>query len=209
MPASATTPQFPQFPLFPPEDCRHHRAGLDAAVRRVLDSGHYLLGPELTAFEGEFAAWTGAQYVVGVANGTDAIELMLRALDIGPGSKVVLPALTASACASAVSRAGAEVLLADIDPHSFTLCPRSLAALLKSPAGQGVRAALVVHLYGHPADWAALQAVADEHGILLLEDCAQAHGATWRGRTTGTLGKAASFSFYPTKNLGALAACRA
>ncbi len=192
------------FPHFPVADCRHHRKGLDGAVRRVLDGGQFVLGQEVQEFETEFAHYLNAGATLGVASGTDAIELMLRALDIGPGDKVVVPALTADASAAGVRRAGAEVLLADIDAATFTLCPQSLAALLSSSAGAGVKSVLVVHLYGQVADWAALQQVAAAHSVILLEDASQAHGARWCGRMAGTLGHAAAFSFYPTKNLGAL-----
>ncbi len=190
--------------LYPQSDQRAHRAELAGALQRVCDSGSYILGAEVAAFETEFAAFLGAAQVVGVANGTDAIELMLRALKIGAGSKVVVPAFAPSAVASGVARSGAEPVFADIEPTTFTLCPVSLDALLRSPQGRCVKAAVVVHLYGHPADWGRLQQVADEHGIELLEDCAQAHGARWQGRMVGTLGRAAAFSFYPTKNLAAM-----
>jgi dTDP-4-amino-4,6-dideoxygalactose transaminase len=176
---------------------------LHAAARRVLESGSLILGAEVVAFEGEFAAFLGVNHVVGVGSGTDAIELMLRALEIGPGSRVVAPAFAPSAVAAGVRRSGAEVVFADVERDTFTLCPEALDKLLRSPAGRGVKAAVVVHLFGHPADWLNLQHVANEHGIPLLEDCAQAHGAEWQGRMTGTLGKMAAFSFYPTKNLAA------
>ena len=190
--------------LYPQADQRHHEVALAQAVQRVFASGSYILGVEVEAFETEFAAFLGGSQVVGVANGTDAIELMLRALEIGAGSKVVVPSFAPSAVAAGVARSGAEPVFADIEPRTFTLCPESLAALLRSFHGRGVKAAVVVHLYGHPADWESLQQVADEHGIELLEDCAQAHGARWHGRMAGTLGRAAAFSFYPTKNLAAL-----
>lgn len=199
-----TPPSTPLFPTYPHEDQRRHQIELSDAIQRVLDSGNYILGEEVTAFEREFAAFLGAKQVVGVANGTDAIEVMLRALEIGPGNKVVVPSFAPSAVAAGVTRCGAEPLFADIEADTFTLCPESLDAVLRSPAGQGVKAALAVHLFGHPADWKNLRQVADEHGIVLLEDCAQAHGAVWHGRMAGTLGRAAAFSFYPTKNLAAL-----
>ncbi len=170
---------------------------------RVLAGGQYLLAGEGEAFENEFAAWLGIGCAVNLASGTDAIDVMLRALDIGPGSKVVVPSLTATAVAAGVHRSGAGMLLADCEADTLTLCPQSLDAILRSPAGRDVKAALVVHLYGQVADWAGLERVAREHGILLLEDAAQAHGATWNGRAAGTLGRAAAFSFYPTKNLAA------
>uniref|UniRef100_UPI003782F1C2 DegT/DnrJ/EryC1/StrS family aminotransferase n=1 Tax=Prosthecobacter sp. TaxID=1965333 RepID=UPI003782F1C2 len=196
-------PASPLFPAFPHADQLHHQARLHEAMQRVFDSGRLILGAEVSAFESEFATFLGVKHVVGVGSGTDAIEVMLRALGIGPGSRVVVPAFAPSAVASGVMRSGAEVVFADIDKDTFTLCPDSLDNLLRSPVGRGVKAALVVHLYGHPADWLNLQRVANEHGITLLEDCAQAHGAKWHGRMTGTLGKMAAFSFYPTKNLAA------
>ena len=197
-------PETTLFPPFPHQDYLHHKQGIDAAVKRVLESGQFLLGAEGKAFEQEFAAYVGTRHGVGVASGTDAIEVMLRALDIGSGSKVVVPSMAAVAVASGVGRAGAGVLLADCEPESLTLCPQSLEAVLKSPAGRQVKAALVVHLFGQMADWEGLQHVAQKHGIMLLEDCAQAHGGTWNGRPAGTLGRAAAFSFYPSKNLGAM-----
>lgn len=189
---------------YPQADQHRHESELREAWERVCESGSYILGREVEAFEKEFAAYLGDGRVAGVASGTDAIELMLRALNIGSGCKVVLPSFAPSACASGVLRSGAQPVFADIDPGTFTLCPESLSALLRSPQGAGVRAALVVHLYGHPADWQGLCRVAEEHGIELLEDCAQAHGAVWQGRMAGTLGRAAAFSFYPTKNLAAM-----
>ena len=190
--------------LYPQADQQRHAVALARAMQRVCASGSYILGAEVEAFEGEFAAFLGINQVTGVASGTDAIELILRALGIGAGSKVAVPSFAPSAVAAGVARSGAEPEFADIEPGTFTLCPEALAALLCSPRGRGVKAAVVVHLYGHPADWESLQRVADEHGIELIEDCAQAHGAMWRGQPVGTLGRAAAFSFYPTKNLAAL-----
>lgn len=192
------------FPHFPAEDCRAHRHLIEEAIQRVIESGNFILGEEVAAFEREFAEFLGIGHAVGVASGTDAIELMLRALDIGEGDRVVVPSLTASATAAGVRRAGAEVLFADCEADSFTLCAQSLDAVLKTGQGRHVKAALVVHLYGQTANWEELQRVTDDHGILLLEDAAQAHGAKWRARYAGTLGRAAAFSFYPTKNLAAL-----
>lgn len=198
-----TSRHHPLFPLFPQEDQRRHRAGVVAALDRVVDSGNYILGTEAVGFEAEFADFLGAEHVVGVGNGTDAIELMLRALEIGPNSKVVVPAHAPSAVAAGVRRSGATPVFADIEPETYTLCPASLDAVLRAYAGQGVRAVLAVHLYGHPADWENLRLTAEAHGVVLLEDVAQAHGAVWQGRMAGTLGTAAAFSFYPTKNLAA------
>ena len=192
------------FPGYPIEDYLRHQSEIDAALKTMLTKGSYILGGEVSAFEGEFAAFTGARHCIGVANGTDAIEVILRAMDIGKGCKVAVPSHTAVASASAVGRAGAETVFVDIDPETFTMCPDSLAALLESENGEGVRAVLAVHIYGHPAHWSRLQEVADAHGVLLLEDCAQAHGAMVDGQMAGSLGVAAAFSFYPTKNLGAI-----
>ena len=198
------SPQPCLFPAYPQADFQHHASQITAAVRRVSQSGRYILGPEVEAFEREFAHYLGVDHVVGVASGTDAIEIMLRALGITQGMKVVVPSLTAVAVAAGVTRAGAELALAECEPETLTMCPHSLRRLLQSPDGHRIKAALVVHLYGQPAHWERLQEVADEHGILLLEDAAQAHGALWQGRRVGTLGRAAAFSFYPTKNLGAM-----
>jgi dTDP-4-amino-4,6-dideoxygalactose transaminase len=192
------------FTHFPIEDYRHHEAEIDAALRNMLHGGHYILGPEVDAFEREFAAFIGARHVIGVANGTDAIELILRALDIGAGARVAVPSHTAVASASGIARAGAEPVFVDVDPVTCTMCPEALEALLASDLGQGVKAVLAIHIYGQPVAWGALKSVTDKHGVLLLEDCAQAHGATFDGIKTGALGLAAAFSFYPTKNLGAI-----
>jgi dTDP-4-amino-4,6-dideoxygalactose transaminase len=192
---------FPQFPL---ADYHAHKADIDAALHRMLEAGHYILGSEVEAFEAEFASYIGTTHSIGVANGTDAIEVLLRALGIGPGDKVAVPSHTAVASASGIARAGATPVFVDIDRDSATMCPEALSRLLKSPQGQDVKAALVVHLYGHPAPWDRLEKVAAEHGIELLEDCAQAHGALFQGRKVGSLARAAAFSFYPTKNLGGI-----
>lgn len=193
-----------RFTAFPHEDYLAHRQEIDAAIQRVLLRGQLILGEEVAAFEQEFAFFTGTRHAIGVANGTDAIEVMLRALGIGAGKKVALPSHTAAASASGIIRAGAMPVFVDIDPQTFTMCPSSLDKLLRSAEGKGVRAVLAVHLYGHPVASEELQQVASEHDVVLLEDCAQAHGATYRGRKTGSLGRAAAFSFYPTKNLGAM-----
>lgn len=176
------------------------RPSLEEAALRALRSGWYVLGPELEAFEREFAAYHGRGHAVGVANGTDALELALRAAGIGPGDEVITVSHTAVATVCAIERAGAKPVLVDIDEATYTIDPRAAEAAV-SPRS----CALVpVHLYGQPADLTALAALAERHGLFLLEDCAQAHGARWNGRKVGTFGHAAAFSFYPTKNLGAL-----
>ena len=172
------------------------------AVQRVLQSGRFILGEEVAAFEAEYAAHLGGGLVTGVASGTDAIELLLRALDLGVKDAVVLPALSPSAVAAAVRRAGARIVLCDVEEETLTICPRALAERLKG--AENIRAVLAVHLYGHPCDWKALEEVCEHHGVFLIEDASQAHGAVWRQKTVGTLGKASVWSFYPTKNLGAL-----
>lgn len=172
---------------------------LGAAAQRVLESGWYILGPELQAFEAEFAAYHGVQHAVGVASGTDAIELALRALGIGSGDEVITVAHTAVATVCAIERSGATPVLVDVDEVTYTMDPAAAAAAI----GPRTRALLPVHLYGHAADMTGLLALATRHGLALVEDCAQAHGARWQGRLVGTLGHLAAFSFYPTKNLGA------
>jgi dTDP-4-amino-4,6-dideoxygalactose transaminase len=158
------------------------------------------------AFERQFAREIGAAHVVGVGSGTDALELALRALGIGAGDTVITASHTAVATVSAVERAGAQPLLVDIDPVTFTLDPDRLEQSLRLDPGRRmkVRAVVPVHLYGHPADMPTLLDVARRHDLRVIEDCAQSHGATVAGRTTGVWGDIAAFSFYPTKNLGAI-----
>lgn len=179
---------------------RQIRTELDAAIGRVLDRGWYILGPEVEAFEQAFAADCGTRFAVGCASGTDAITLTLRALDLGPGDEVIMPALTATPTAGGIVAAGARPVFADVDPVTRTLDPASVAALITPRT----RALLPVHLYGRPADIDGLAALAHQHRLFLIEDAAQAHGARWTGRPAGSLGVAGCFSFYPTKNLGAL-----
>ena len=169
------------------------------ALLRVADSGWYIMGPELRAFEAEFAAYHGVAHAVGVANGTDAIELALRAGGIGAGDEVITVAHTAMPTVTAIESAGAKPVLADIDLDSYTLDPQAARAKVT----ERTRAIVVVHLYGQPAAMDALRQLADEHDLLLIEDCAQAHGAEYKGQKVGTIGDMGAFSFYPTKNLGA------
>jgi dTDP-3-amino-3,4,6-trideoxy-alpha-D-glucose transaminase len=170
------------------------------AIQRVLASGWYILGPEVEAFEREFAAYHGMRHAVGVANGTDAIELALRAAGIGAGDEVITVAHTAVATVCAIERAGATPVLVDIEPDTFTLSPDAAATAI-TPC---TKAIVPVHIYGQLADMPALRQLADQHGLLLIEDCAQGHGARLQDRLAGTWGDLATFSFYPTKNLGAL-----
>jgi dTDP-4-amino-4,6-dideoxygalactose transaminase len=181
--------------LKPAEDA----AAVKAAVDRVLASGWFVLGPEVEAFETEFAAASRVPHAVGVGTGTDAITLILRALDIGAGDEVITPPLSAAYSALAIMMAGARPVFADIDPDRLTLDPRLAEAAITSRT----RAILPVHLYGQAADMRPLEAIAARHNLALIEDAAQAQLATADGRPVGTIGVAAATSFYPTKNLGA------
>lgn len=175
------------------------RVEIDAAVARVLDSGWFILGPEGEAFERELAAFFDAKDAVGVANGTEAIQLALEALGIGPGDEVVTSPLTAAFTALAVMRSGARPVFADLDPATLNLAPEAVARAITPRT----KALLPVHLYGHPADLDPLLALAHERGIALIEDACQAHGACYKGRKVGALSGLGALSFYPTKNLGA------
>jgi dTDP-4-amino-4,6-dideoxygalactose transaminase len=182
------------------------RGEIDAAVARVLESGWYILGQEVRAFEAEFAAWLGATAAVGCGNGTDALALALRALGIGPGMTVVTVSHTAVATVAAIEMVGATPLLIDIEPDYYTMDPGELAEVLAHPpvGVPPIRAVIPVHLYGQPAAMEPIVAACRRHGVPVIEDCAQAHGATIAGRKVGTFTEIAAFSFYPTKNLGAL-----
>lgn len=173
---------------------------LDAAAARVLGSGWYVLGPEVEAFEEAFAGWVGTRHCVGVGSGLDALHLALLALGVGPGDEVLVPSNTYIATWLAVSRAGATPVPVEPDPATGGIDPDLLTAALTPRT----RAVLPVHLYGLPADMPAIGRFAAEHGLPVLEDAAQAHGAAIDGRRTGALGTAAAWSFYPTKNLGAV-----
>ncbi len=173
---------------------------LRGAIDRVLERGYFVLGPELEAFETEFAAASGAAHAVGVASGTDAITLALRAAGIGPGDEVIVPALTAAYTGLAVIASGATPVIVDVEPGTLTIDPQASAAAVTPRT----RAIVPVHLYGQPANTPALKSVADRHALALVEDCCQSHLATQNGTPVGTLGTAGAFSFYPTKNLGAL-----
>jgi len=185
-----------------------HKPAIDAALHRALDSGWYILGEEVRRFETAFANWLGAAHAIGVASGTDAIELALRACGIAPGDGVFTVTHTAVATVVGIERAGAIPIAVDIDPLTYTMSPASLEQALRAvsseASGPRPRAVVVVHLYGHPADMAEISRLASRHGLAVIEDCAQSHGAAVDGRKTGTLGQAAAFSFYPTKNLGAI-----
>ena len=186
----------PFLQLRPGEDA----ADVNAAIARVVDRGWFVLGPELDAFEQAFARATGAAHAIGVGTGTDALALAVRALGIGPGDEVITSPLSAAYSALAIMMAGARPVFADIDPNRLTLDPAAAEAAVTPRT----RAIMPVHLYGQPADMPAIAAVASRHGLAIIEDCCQAHLATCGGRPVGSFGAAAAYSFYPTKNLGAL-----
>ena len=180
------------------------RAAIDAAITRVLEGGLYVLGREVEAFEAAFADFIDVTHAVGVGSGTDAIELALRACSIGAGDLVFTVSHTAVATVAAIERAGATAVLIDVEPGTYTMAPHELSrALRMAPPGRPA-AVLPVHIYGQPAELAALSELARAYGLRLIEDCAQSHGALYHGRPAGSFGDVACFSFYPTKNLGAL-----
>ena len=179
-----------------------HREEIEGAVRRVLESGRYILGSEVEAFETEFAAWLGIREAVGVGSGTEALHLALRCLGIGAGDLVATVAHTAVATVAAIELSGALPVFVDVDPLTMTLSPDGLSELLGSPEGARVKAVVPVHLYGCPADLPRILEIARRHGVRVIEDAAQAHGAAIQGRRVGAFGDFAAFSFYPTKNLG-------
>lgn len=173
----------------------------DAAYQRVMDSGWYLLGRELEAFEAEFAAYCETKYCIGVANGLDALHLVVRACGIGAGDEVIVPSNTFIATWLAVSYAGATPVPVEPDPATYNLDPARIEAAITPRT----KAIMPVHLYGQPADMDPINEVAARHGLKVIEDSAQAQGARYKGRRTGGLGDAAGHSFYPGKNLGAFA----
>jgi dTDP-4-amino-4,6-dideoxygalactose transaminase len=175
------------------------KADVDAAVAGVIEGTHFIKGEDCAAFEREFAAYCGAAHAVGVANGTDALVIALRAYGVGPGDEVVTVANTFIATGEAIFLNGARPVFVDVDPVTFTMDPSHVEKAI-TPRTKVI---LPVHLYGHPADMGPINAVAARHGIPVLEDAAQAHGAEDQGKRAGTLGHAACFSFYPGKNLGA------
>jgi len=173
---------------------------LDAAARSVMASGQYILGPEVTAFEEEFAAYCGARHAIGVASGLDALRLILLGYDVGPGDEVIVPSNTFIATWLAVSQTGGTPVPVEPDPETHNITATAVEAAI-TPS---TKAIMPVHLYGQPADMTALAALGRERGIPVIEDAAQAQGARYQGRRAGALADAAGFSFYPGKNLGAL-----
>ena len=172
---------------------------LDAAYARVMESGWFILGKEVEAFEDEFASYCGAKHCIGVANGLDALHLIVRAYGIGPGDEVIVPSNTNIATWLAVTHAGATPVPVEPNERTYNIDPAKIEQAI-TPKTKGI---MVVHLYGQPADMDPVNEIAVKHGLKVIEDCAQAHGARYKGRRAGTLGDAAGFSFYPGKNLGA------
>lgn len=176
------------------------RGEMDAATKRVLDSGWYLLGKECEAFENEFAAYCGVKHCIGCANGLDALKLVVKAYGIGPGDEVIAPANTYIASLIAISANGATPVLVEPDPATCLINPD----LIEEKITERTKAIMVVHLYGRAMEMSKICAIAKRHGLKVIEDCAQAHGALFDGKRVGNLGDAAGFSFYPGKNLGCL-----
>lgn len=172
---------------------------IDAAIRRVVETQRFILGPEVEQFEAAFAAFVGSTSAVGVASGTAALHLSLAACGVGPGDEVITTAHTFMATGEAISHLGATPVFVDIDSQTFNIDPDRVKAAVNART----RAIVPVHLYGQPADMDPLVDIAERHGLWLIEDAAQAHGATYKGRTIGTIGHLAAFSFFPGKNLGA------
>ncbi|MBF0358844.1 MAG: DegT/DnrJ/EryC1/StrS family aminotransferase [Magnetococcales bacterium] len=173
---------------------------IDAAIHRVLESGHYILGPEVEQFESEFAAYTGADYAVGVGSGTDALHIALMALDLGPGSEVITVSHTAVATVAAIEMAGATPVFVDIDPKSYTIDPQAIEKAI-TPRTKVI---IPVHIYGQAADMDGVLDIARRFGLKVVEDCAQAAGTNYKNRSVGSIGDLGCFSFFPTKNLGGL-----
>jgi dTDP-4-amino-4,6-dideoxygalactose transaminase len=180
------------------------KAEIDAAIAAVLGRGSLILGDEVARFEEELAAYLGVRFAIGVASGTDAIELALRGCGIGAGDAVITVSNTAVATVAAIERTGAEAVFVDVDAASFTIDPELVEAAIARHAGNPIRAVVPVHLYGHPAAMGEIMRIAAARGLRIVEDCAQAHGASCGGGRVGSFGAAGAFSFYPTKNLGAL-----
>jgi len=171
---------------------------IDEAVSRVIRDTDFILGREVSLFEEEFASFCEAKWAIGVDSGTSALELALRAYEIGPGDEVITAANSFIASALAISHAGATPVLVDVDPDTYTINAAAIEKAI-SPRTKGI---IPVHLYGHPADMDPIVQLAERHGLVIIEDACQAHGARYKGKRTGSLGHAAAFSFYPGKNLG-------
>lgn len=175
------------------------KGDIDSAMQQVVDAASFIMGPDVRRFEGAFAEYCDSTHCVGVSSGTAALILVLHALGIRPGDEVITSAHTFIATAEAISAVGAKPVFVEIDPHTYNIDPDAVSAAV-TPA---TRAVIPVHIYGQPADMTRLNAVARRHNLAVIEDAAQAHGATWQGQKAGSLADAACFSFYPGKNLGA------
>jgi dTDP-4-amino-4,6-dideoxygalactose transaminase len=175
------------------------RAEIESAIREVLISGEFVLGCQVAAFEAEFAEYSGVTHGIGVNSGTSALHLALLGAGVGPGDEVIAPAFSFAATIAAIGYTGARPVLVDITPDTFTIDPARIEAAITARS----RVIIPVHLYGHPADMDPILDIAARHGLAVIEDAAQAHGAEYRGRRVGSLGDAGCFSFYPSKNLGA------
>lgn len=172
---------------------------IDAAIANVIRDTAFIGGKYVKEFERQFADYVGAKHCIGVANGTDALEIAIEAAQLPPGSEIIVPGNSFIASAEAVTRCGHKVVFADVDHGSYTLT----AETVRSKLTERTKAIIAVHLYGHPCDMDALLEICNERGLILIEDCAQAHGAEYKGRRIGAIGHLAAFSFYPGKNLGA------
>jgi dTDP-4-amino-4,6-dideoxygalactose transaminase len=172
---------------------------IDAAIAGVIQNTSFIGGAPVQQFEKDFAAYTGIEHVIGCGNGTDSIEILLQCYGIGAGDEVIVPAASWISTSEAVSAVGAIPVFVDIEEHYYTIDP----ALIEAAISEKTKAIIPVHLYGHPADMPAIMEIAEKHRLFVIEDCAQCHGATINGKITGSFGHAASFSFYPGKNLGA------
>ena len=184
----------------PKEQYLSHKSEIKEAIDRVLESGWYILGSEVKAFEEEFAKFVGTTYTVGVASGTDALFLSLKAFDIGSGDEVITVSHTATATVSAIEATGAKAIFVDIEEEYFTMDVAQVEALITPRT----KAIIPVHIYGHPCEMDTLVDIAKKHNLRLVEDCAQASGAKYKNRDVGSIGDIGCFSFFPTKNLGAL-----
>ncbi|MGI9193679.1 MAG: DegT/DnrJ/EryC1/StrS family aminotransferase [Actinomycetota bacterium] len=181
-----------------------HKEEIDAEIKSVLGDGSYILGPKVEAFERTFGGYIGHGAAVGVGSGTDALTLALKACGVGVGDAVITVSNAAVAPVAAIELCGAIPLLVDIDPITFTIDPQLIQETLTGWYGQPIKAIIPVHLYGQPADMTSIMELAHQHGLFVIEDCAQSAGAAIRGKKTGAWGEVSAFSFYPTKNLGAL-----
>jgi len=177
-----------------------YKEEIDKAIFRTLSSGTYIMGTEVAGFERSLAEYLGVKYAIGVGNGTDAIQIGLRAANIGPGDEVITVSHTAVATVAAISQSGAKPVLVDVNPRTYTLDPEQLPIVFS----ERTRAVIPVHLYGHPVDIRPIMDFCQEHNLTVIEDCAQSHGASIGGKKTGSFGDVNAFSFYPTKNLGAM-----